>query len=592
MIVRLVKISATLIALAMAAFLCWRFYLEFERHPWTRDGQVRAYVVGIAARVDGPMVKVFVEDNQWVEEGDRLFQIDPTDYEKEANRAEAAVEKAKTVAANLSLEVERRRGLVKENLISLEEFQSLEADYVEAVADIALAEADLELARLDLSYTEVRAPVSGYITNLQVTKGAYVVTGQSLMALVDASSFWISAYFKETDLQAIKPGERVRIIMMGDFFEPFEGVVQSVSWGIYRVDGSVNAETQLPVVQPTVDWVRLAQRFPVRIKPLELPEGMQLRVGQTVSVLVNPIGQDPAPAPEAEAAPPPREPGFPKTITDGRGAQVVIEGQPQRIVSLAPSTTQWLRELDAPDRLVGVTPHCEVGEDAEGAARLAVHPSPSFEKILDLNPDLIVAADIADPKDVARLRELGQTVLVLNNDRFDGVLRDGQTLGEAIGASGQARETIAELEADRAAVAASIANREASEQVLLALGTKLDYVAGPGSYADNLLQLAGAENAAAEAKSMWPKLSREAVIGADPGVIIVTHALAAGTENARAEVLAALRDDPVWRHLSAVKAGRVGVVDSTLMNVPGPRIGEALRSLHAAIEAAASGEPD
>lgn len=579
MIKRVLKVLFTLLAVAVAGILAWRFYTMYEEHPWTRDGQVRAYVVGIAARVNGPMVNVYVKDNQWVEAGDPLFEIDPTDFEKEVRRGEAALEKSKTVAANLKLEVERRRGLVSQNLISLEDFQSFEAQYLEALADIAVDEAELELAKLNLSYTKVKAPVSGYITNLQVTSGTYVHTGQSLMALVDASSFWISAYFRETDLQTIKPGDRVRIVMMGDFFEPFHGEVESISWGIYRADGASNQDTQLPVVKPTVDWVRLAQRFPVRIRPLDLPDNIQLRVGQTVSVLVDPISEDDY---EKEHAVKSTAETYPKMLTDGRGAKVTIEQEPQKIISLAPSTTQWMHRLGVENRLIGVTEHCKV-EDDSGLERYPVYPEPSYEAIVVAAPDLIITADIADAKHVTRLRELGLKVLVLNHDGYEGVLRDGQTLGAALNQVNAADDVLEQLKQDRAAVESSVDNREAAPRALLALSTKLDFVAGQGSYAGNLLELAGAENAVEDTLSMWPQLNREAVLKIDPDVIVITHDLSDGAEPARDEALSSLRNDPIWRQLSAVQQGRVSVVDAQLMNVPGPQIGEALKALHEAI---------
>lgn len=587
MIARALKVLFTLLAVAVAGLVAWKFYDLYSEHPWTRDGQVRAYVVGIAARVDGPMTQVYVQDNQWVAAGDPLFQIDPTDYEKEAKRAEAAREKAKTVAANLSLEVERRRGLVSQELISLEEFQTLESQYVEAVADIAVAEAELELARLYLSYTRVLAPVSGYITNLEVTAGTYVHVGQPLMALVDASSFWISAYFKETDLGAIQPGDRVRIVMMGDLFEPFPGVVESVGWGVYRADGSSNPTTQLPMVKPTVDWVRLAQRFPVRVRPLELPEGIQLRVGQTVSVLVDPLFEAGSKTTDEASGPPPAN-GYPLTLTDGRGDETILPAPPGRVLSLAPSTTQWLRALGADGLLVGATEHCELAP-GQNLPRFATYPEPAYEAVVAAAPDLIVTADIADPRHVKRLRELGQRVLVLNHDGYDGILRDAQTLGAALGRQDEASDIIAQLKADRAAVKASVADRASAPRALLALSPSLEFAAGSGSYADSLLRLAGAENVAADAPGQWPQLSREFIAGATPNVILVSHPLDGGPEVARAETLAALQGDPVWRELPAVRAGRVAVIDSQLLNVPGPRVGEALKALQAALAAGADG---
>ncbi|WP_309382520.1 efflux RND transporter periplasmic adaptor subunit [Cerasicoccus frondis] len=578
----LLKVVLTLLAVAAASVLAWRFYQLYETHPWTRDGQVRAYVVGIAARVDGPMVKVHVKDNQWVSEGDPLFEIDPTDYQKAVNRAEASLERAKAVAANLKLEVERRRDLVSQELISLETFQDFEAQYVEAVADIAVDEAELELARLNLGYTRVNAPVSGYITNLEVTVGSYVTTGQPLMALVDASSFWISAYFRETDLHSIKPGDRVRIVMMGDFFEPFHGEVESISWGVFRADGANNQNTQLPMVKPTVDWVRLAQRFPVRIKPIDIPADIQLRVGQTVSVMIDPIAESDF---AAQSKPTEAHVRYPIELTDGRGASVVIQHAPKRVISLAPSTTQWMQQLGLEESLIGVTPHCEVS-DGSDVTRYAVYPSPNYESLIGANADLIITADIMDTQHVAKLRAMGQTVLVLNNDGYDGILQDGQTLGAAMGSMDSAREVLEQLQADREAVSASVANRNSPQTVLLALSPQLDYVAGPQSYGDNLIQLAGGRNVAAGALSMWPLLSREAVINADPDCILITHDMAEGQEDALQEVMLALQADPFWKDLRAVKNDQVYVVDSQLLNVPGPRIGEALRSMNAVMKQA------
>jgi multidrug resistance efflux pump len=135
-------------------------------------------------------------------------------------------------------------------------------------------------------YTEIYAPVDGYITNLNVSDGTYVSAGQQLLALVDINSFWIAAYFKETQLRNMAPGSRVQITLLGHEDEPFEGIVQSVGWGIFVQDGSSGTSTTLlPSVSPTIDWVRLAQRFPVRIRVREKCP-VPLRIGQTASVAV------------------------------------------------------------------------------------------------------------------------------------------------------------------------------------------------------------------------------------------------------------------------------------------------------------------
>jgi multidrug resistance efflux pump len=113
-----------------------------------------------------------------------------------------------------------------------------------------------------------------------------VSAGQQLLALVDINSFWIAAYFKETQLRNMAPGSRVQITLLGHEDQPFEGIVQSVGSGIFVPDGSSGTSTiLLPSVSPTIDWVRLAQRFPVRIRVQEKCP-VPLRIGQTASVAV------------------------------------------------------------------------------------------------------------------------------------------------------------------------------------------------------------------------------------------------------------------------------------------------------------------
>jgi len=120
----------------------------------------------------------------------------------------------------------------------------------------------------NLVYTEIYAPVDGYITNLNVSEGTYVSAGQQLLALVDINSFWIAAYFKENAVKKYGAGfHEFRLRYLGHEDQPFEGIVQSVGWGIFVPDGSSGTSTiLLPSVSPTIDWVRLAQRFPVRIR--------------------------------------------------------------------------------------------------------------------------------------------------------------------------------------------------------------------------------------------------------------------------------------------------------------------------------------
>ena len=131
------------------------------------------------------------------------------------------------------------------------------------------------------------ASVNGEVTNLDISEGAYASAGQQVMALVDRDSYWIAAYFKETQLRHISTGDTAIISLMGNEDLPFRGTVRSMGWGIFVTDGSSGQGTALlPSVSPTIDWVRLPQRFPVRIQ-VDGSAPIELRIGQTVSVAIS-----------------------------------------------------------------------------------------------------------------------------------------------------------------------------------------------------------------------------------------------------------------------------------------------------------------
>jgi len=147
------------------------------------------------------------------------------------------------------------------------------------------ARSALETAQLNLDFTKVRASVDGFVTNLQPRVGSQAVANQPIMALVDSGSFWVDAYFRETFVKEINPGDRVAVTLMSYPDTVLKGVVDSLGWGIAQSDGSTGSQL-LPNVSPTFEWIRLAQRIPVRIVLDDLPEGIELRVGTTASVLV------------------------------------------------------------------------------------------------------------------------------------------------------------------------------------------------------------------------------------------------------------------------------------------------------------------
>jgi multidrug resistance efflux pump len=147
------------------------------------------------------------------------------------------------------------------------------------------AAADLELAQLNLDFTKVRAPVDGYVTNLQLHVGDSAAADQPVLALIDANSFYVQAFFRETFVGNFRNGDRAVVTLMSYPDTPLEARVDSIGWGIAQQNGSTGFE-QLPTVQPTFEWIRLAQRLPVMVRIEKVPDNVELRAGTTASVLV------------------------------------------------------------------------------------------------------------------------------------------------------------------------------------------------------------------------------------------------------------------------------------------------------------------
>jgi len=274
----------TLTIVGLAVWAAVSLYSRYIENPWTRDGQVRANIVGIAPRVSGPIIRVAVRDNQPVRRGDLLFEIDPSDFQAQVDIAAGQVQNDEATFKQQQQNLQRQTDLYRTHVNALQDFQNAQDSFAAARAQLATARANLELAELNLGYTKVFAPVDGYVTNMNTSPGTYVTAGVQLMALVDTSSYWVAAYFKETQVPHIKVGQKAIITMMGYENQSFQGIVRSLGWGIYVQDGSGSSSTALlPSVSPTIDWVRLAQRFPVRIQ-VSGESPVPLRIGETVSV--------------------------------------------------------------------------------------------------------------------------------------------------------------------------------------------------------------------------------------------------------------------------------------------------------------------
>jgi RND family efflux transporter MFP subunit len=278
------SLLATLLVLALAIFIGRQLWVHYMQTPWTRDGRVRADIINVAADVSGYVTTVPVRDNQRVRKGDVLLQIDPSHYRLAVKQAQALVASRKAAWDMRKVNASRRADL-DELVISRESREDAGNVAASALADYQQAQARLEAAQLDLERTRVLATVDGYVTNLNVHVGDYARVGEAKLAVVDEHSFWVYGYFEETKLPHVHVGDAAQLQMMSG--ETLKGHVDSISRGIYDRDNPQSRELTADV-NPTFNWVRLAQRVPVRIELDELPEGMLLAAGTTCTVIVTP----------------------------------------------------------------------------------------------------------------------------------------------------------------------------------------------------------------------------------------------------------------------------------------------------------------
>jgi multidrug resistance efflux pump len=284
---KLQRVGLTSIVVLIAVAVVLYKYWDYVTNPWTRDGQVRAQVIQINPRVTAPIVNLPIKDNQFVKAGDLLFEIDPRTFESAVKEAQAELNQAQVQVNEAKDQADRARRIRKREAgaISKQELTSKENALRAAQATALNKQASLEDAQLDLEFTQVKAPVDGYVTNLNLRLGSQAVADQAALALVDVNSYWIHGFFRENYIEGIRSGDRAIVTLMSYPDKPLEGRVDSIGWGIYQSDGSSGSDL-LPSISATFEWIRLAQRVPVRIHLTSVPDEVKLRVGTTASVLV------------------------------------------------------------------------------------------------------------------------------------------------------------------------------------------------------------------------------------------------------------------------------------------------------------------
>lgn len=285
---RVAPILITLSTVALAVLLGQAMWEAYMAAPWTRDGRVRAEIVDIAPEVSNTVVAVNAQDNQFVHKGDLLFEIDPARFELAVKQAEATAESRRQDMILRQADARRRKNL--EGAVSAEERERFGISAAIAAAAYNEALAALDLAKLNLNRTKVYSTANGYATNVRLRVGAFATAGQRAMSIIDAESFWIYAYFEETQLERIHNGDPVQIALMG--FRPLvSGHVDSISRGITDRNGQLGNQG-LQDVDPIFTWVRLAQRIPIRIHIDAVPSGVELVAGMTCTVVVEPKSEE------------------------------------------------------------------------------------------------------------------------------------------------------------------------------------------------------------------------------------------------------------------------------------------------------------
>ncbi len=263
------------------------------------------------------------------------------------------------------------------------------------------------------------------------------------------------------------------------------------------------------------------------------------------------------------------------TVTDSAGRSVTINGTPQRIISLAPSTTEMAFALGLGDRVIAADTYSDFPDQAKNLPKIKTFPV-NYEQVVALKPDLILAAGIQSAEDIKKLSDLQLTVLVVGSSKttFENVMTDIKLVGQATGRQTQARTVTDEMRKKLNELQAKVAQAQGKPRVyweLDATDPTKPFAPGPGSFVHDIIVLAGGVNVAANAKAPYAQISAEEVIAANPEIIILSDA-------AYGITVESVKARQGWSAITAVKNDRVLPIDDNLVSRPGPRIVQGLEA--------------
>ena len=287
-VIAISRIFVSLVAVTAAVAVGWWLWDFYTLSPWTRDARVQSNIVEVAPDVSGLITAINVVDNQKVAKSDVLFVIDRQRFTLAVEQAQANVAQSQSTLKLARDDADRDAQVMAKDpsAISAETVETSRAKASEAAAALQFAQSEFATARLNLERSTVRSPVNGFVTNLTATVGNYATRGAGVLALVDSDSFYVYAYFMETKLPAIKIGSRAEVRLMAGG-TVLLGTVQGLSRAIANptdLRGGLLAS-----VDPNFEWIRLAQRIPVRIALEKVPADVELVAGMSATVVVRPL---------------------------------------------------------------------------------------------------------------------------------------------------------------------------------------------------------------------------------------------------------------------------------------------------------------
>jgi iron complex transport system substrate-binding protein len=258
---------------------------------------------------------------------------------------------------------------------------------------------------------------------------------------------------------------------------------------------------------------------------------------------------------------------------DEVGREVSLPFLPKRIVSLAPNITEILFSLGLDEEIVGVSIHCNFPEKAKSKVRVGSYISLDFEKIIFLNPDLIIATAAGNTRDmVDRLGKLGFQTYVIYPKNFNDILKSIAHIGQLVNREKEARVIIEGMR-ERSQRVIKLTKGLPRPKVFIQIGDIPIVTVGKGSFADDLIRLAGGENIAGKDKEVYPRFGMEEILKRAPEVIVIS------SMNPKADYQKTFQEWARWKTIPAVKNGRIHLIDSDLLDRPSPRIVDGLEEL-------------